>query len=105
MSGPSSSMRSQSDGVSTSGTPSSHAGSSARERSGQVEGLLGQDLGGLESRPSSASMSVPSSLPDVPEPANSGLKDTEDADVQVGLEIEFLVAMNECEEQGRATSE
>lgn len=85
--------RSHSNGVSSSGTPSSQqARSSTDERPGQVEGLPGQDFGGKESRPSSEnSVSVPSTVPD--EHTNSELKDSLGANVQVGVELEFHAAL------------
>lgn len=89
----SSTARSHSNGVSSSSTPSSQqARSSTDERPGQVEGLLGQNFGGKQSRPSSEnSVSVPSTVPD--EHTNSELKDTLGATFQVGVEIEFHAAL------------
>lgn len=102
---PGSSARSHSNGVSTSGTPSSSPGSSTGGRSGLVEGSHDQGLGGLESRPSSAnSVSAPSNVPGKSRNSNSGLKDNPDASVQVGVEIEFLVAL-EMKSQERPVNE
>lgn len=92
MNRPNASVRSQSNGVSTNGTPSSPAGSSFEGRSSQVEDSHEQGLWG--SRPSSTNnVSVPSSVPDEPKSTNSALKDTSYANVQVGVEIEFLAAL------------
>lgn len=89
---PSSSVRNQSNGVSTRGTPSSPPGSSNGGESGLLAGSQDQNLGGRESRLSSAnSVSVPSNVPDKSRNTNSELKDT--SSVQVGVEIEFLVAL------------
>ncbi|KAI7781405.1 hypothetical protein LA080_014721 [Diaporthe eres] len=83
-----------SEGVSTRGTPSSPPGSSTGRESGPFEGSHDQNLGGLESRLSSSnSVSVPGNVPDKSRNTNTGLRDASDASVQVGVEIEFLVAL------------
>lgn len=88
------SVRNQSDGDSTKGTTSSPPGTSTGGGFGLPEGSHDQERGELDSQPRSAnSVSVPSTVPDKSRNANSGLRDPSDVSVQVGVEIEFLVAL------------
>lgn len=90
---PTSSVHTQSNEVSTSGTPSPYPDSSTRETTGQGDGVL-DHVGEPESHPSSPiSVSVISTNPDEPDLTNSVPKASSVAKVQVGVEIEFLVAM------------
>lgn len=72
--------------------PPSH--SKGASTGGQVQGLLDANLRGRESRPSNAiSVSKPTTVPGEAQTSDSVLKDTPNASVQMGVEIEFLAAL------------